>query len=211
MPRKPTMAARRAREALVRMAGRLGESEPFPVLEELGRRHGLHAATIFRILRDLAAEGVVWQSPSGRFFAARARRARLRGAPLCFLGRELWMWSRLYQELLEGVSEVCAANSSPLVALTARSLVRQESPMAAPVFAAEAVQIQELRALLPHVPPGCAGILLDHVWSPRALEAASWPGGDRVQLLCGAGTRARVVGPDFEQGARLAAGFAQSF
>ena len=39
--------------------------------------------------------------------------------------RTLLQWSRLYQEILEVIAEVCSANGSPLILLSSRGLVSQ--------------------------------------------------------------------------------------
>lgn len=210
VPRKPTKFALDAKAGLEKMAAALGEGTPLPALARLGEKFSIHPSTALRILRDLAQEGLCWQSPSGRFYSAASRRRKLRSAPICFVGRELWRWSRLYQEILEGVSEVAAANGSPLVALTAPSLVKQSSPGEAPRFARRASQTKELAVLLAAAPKACAGFILDHLWSPGAISSARWPGGQRVQLLCGNSEVASVVRADFAWGAEQVAGYARS-
>ena len=207
MPRKPTLQARAARTRLLALAASLPPQRRLPTLAELARELSLHPSTIFRILRGLTEEGLVWQSPQGKFYAAADRRQSLRGAPLCFIGREMWQWSRLYQEMLEGIAEVCSANGNPLVLLSSRSLVRQESPTDQAVFASLASQKKELERLLKAAPRGCAGFLLDHVWKSAALQAAKFPGGERIQLLSGDGLPARVFAPDYRKGAALVADF----
>jgi hypothetical protein len=207
MPRKPTAQAREARARLLELAAALPAQRPLATLAELARELSLHPSTIFRILRGLTEEGLVWQSPQGKFYAAADRQHSLRGAPLCFIGREMWQWSRLYQEMLEGIAEVCSANGSPLVLLSSRSLVRQDSPTDQAVFASLEAQKKELERLLKAAPRGCAGFLLDHVWQPAALKAAKFPGGERVQLLAGDGSQAKVFAPDYQKGAALVADF----
>lgn len=207
MPRKPTAHARQARSDLLELISQWNPDTPLPTTREFGTRFALHPSTIFRLLRDLSEEGRIWQSPQGRFYTVEARRRTMEGAPLCFVGREMWQWSRLYQEILEGVSEVCGANGSPLVLLSSRSLVQQESPAAGPRFAPDAVQKKELQRLLDAAPRGCAGFLFDHLWKQAALASVKFPGGERVQLLEGGGSEAEVLAPDYRAGARLVAGY----
>lgn len=194
MPRKPTAIARAAREQIIQIAGETDSC--LPAVRELSETLDLHASTIFRILRDLAAEGVVWQNSAGRFYPASARKHQVRGLPICFIGRELWNWSRLYQELLDGVSEVCAANGSPLVLLSSPSLVRQADPALPPVFASTRIQKKELTALLPSIPKKCGGIILDHLWGASALAQLKPSGLPMLQLLHGVAHQVPVVGPD---------------
>ena len=209
MPRKPTLLAREARAALLDLIGNLPKDTCLPPLGVLGVQFRLHGSTIFRLLRDMAAEGLVWQSPGGKFFPLSAQRNTLRGAPVCFIGRELWQWSRLYQEILDGISEVCSANGSPLILLSSRSLVRQEAAAVAPTFASPRAQEAELAALVEMLPKGSAGILFDHLWSQKAIGKTKWPGGERVQLLHGSGLHARVLAPDHAAGAQISADFAR--
>lgn len=209
MPRKPTWHAREARLGLLARIQSLPPHAPLPILADLGQEYALHPSTIFRLLRNLAEEGHVWQSPQGRFYAVSARKKALHGAPLCFIGREMWQWSKLYQEILEGIAEVCSANSSPLVLLSSRDLVRQDSPTARPVFSAPGAQKKELQRLLQAVPRGCAGLLFDHLWDASALAEASFPGGQKLQLLGGGGP-VQGFGPDYQMGATLVADLLRS-
>lgn len=209
MPRKPTLLAREARTALLELIRNLPKDTSLPPLGVLGNQFHLHPSTIFRLLRDMTAEGLVWQSPGGKFFALSAQRNTLRGAPVCFVGREMWQWSRLYQEILDGISEVCSASGSPLILLSSRSLVRQEAAAVAPIFASLRVQEAELAALAETLPKGSAGILFDHLWSQKAIGRTRWPGGERLQLLYGGGLHARVLAPDYAAGAQVSADFAR--
>ena len=209
MPRKPTRLAREARSALLDLIGNLPKDTCLPPLGVLGGQFRLHSSTIFRLLRDMTAEGLVWQSPGGKFFPLSAQRNTLRGAPVCFIGREMWQWSRLYHEILDGISEVCSANGSPLILLSSRSLVRQEAAAVAPTFASPRVQEAELAALAETLPRGSAGLLFDHLWCQKALGRIKWPGGERIQLLYGGGSHARILAPDYVAGAKISADFAR--
>lgn len=194
MPRQPTAIARVAREKIIQLTR---ESDAgLPAVRELSEALDLHASTIFRILRDLAAEGVVWQNSAGRFYPAAARKHHVRGLPICFIGRELWNWSRLYQEILDGVSEVCAANGSPLILLSSPSLVRQSDPSRPPDFASARIQKKELVALLPSIPRKCGGVLLDHLWAASGLSQLKPAGLPMLQLLHGVAHQIPVVSPD---------------
>ncbi len=198
MPRKPTLVAREAKAILLKRVEALTKDKPLPTLGELAGELKVHPSTVFRILRDMVTDGIVWQSPSGKFYAASAQRNALRGAPVCFVGREVWQWSRLYQEVLEGISEVCAANESPLVALSSRVLVRQVTPTDPPVFAKKKAQSEEIARLLPMIPKGCAGIILDHVWAESVIKAQRWPGGSRLQLFRNGTFSCPGIGPSHE-------------
>ncbi len=135
MPRKPTIYVKIAREGILALLAGCAKNDALPTLRELGEKFTLHPSTIFRLLKDLETEGAVWQGPSGRFFPTSARSQTLRGAPICFIGREMWQWSQLYQEIMEGVAEVCSANGSPLIFHSAPNLVRVPVQLEAPIFA----------------------------------------------------------------------------
>lgn len=207
MPRKPTLLARQAREGLLELVRKLPKDTSLPALGELAGSFQLHPSTIFRLLRDLATEGLVWQSPGGKFFAVSSQRNALRDAPVCFIGREMWQWSRLYQEILEGISEVCSANGSPLILLSSRSLLRQQAPSVPPEFASPRVQAVEIAKLAGSLPRGIAGIIFDHVWCDKALGKVRWPGGERVQLLHGTGKQATVIDQGYAEGAAMVAAY----
>ncbi|TSA29565.1 MAG: hypothetical protein D4R65_14960 [Verrucomicrobiaceae bacterium] len=207
MPRKPTLLAREAKAILLKRVETLTKDIPLPTLGELAGELNVHPSTVFRILRDMVTEGLVWQSPTGKFYAASAQRNALRGAPICFVGREVWQWSRLYHEVLEGISEVCAANESPLVALSSRLLVRQITPTDPPVFAKKKAQCEEIARLLPMIPKGCAGIILDHVWAESVIKAQRWPGGSRLQLFSPGSPSCPGIGPSHEAASSMVADY----
>jgi hypothetical protein len=150
---------------------------------------------------DMAVEGVVWQSPSGRFYPAAARAGQVRGKPLCFIGREMCHWSRLYQEILSGVSEASSANAGSFVLCSAPSLLRQADSLQPPKFASLDTQRRELDSILKNAPRGCCGFLFDHMWAPEVIESSSCPNGARLQLL-----RSASLGIDQKHGARLVRG-----
>ena len=183
VPRKPTILARQARERLVEMAAPSDSSQCLPTLAALSKDLNLHPFTIFRILKDMALEGVVWQSPSGSLYSAAASAGQVRGKPLCFIGREMCHWSRLYQEILSGVSEVCSANAGSFVVCSAPSLLRQGDSLEPPQFASLEIQRRELDAILKNAPRGCCGFLFDHLWAPEVIEEPPFTGGAKLQLL----------------------------
>jgi hypothetical protein len=183
------------------MAASTDSNECLPTLAVLSGELNLHGSTIFRILQDMAVEGVVWQSPSGRFYPAAARAGQVRGKPLCFIGREMCHWSRLYQEILSGVSEASSANAGSFVLCSAPSLLRQADSLQPPQFASLDTQRRELDSILKNAPRGCCGFLFDHMWAPEVIESSSCPNGARLQLL-----RSASLGIDQKHGARLVRG-----
>ena len=208
MPRKPTLTARKAKEQLAAMAREADPSSKIPTLSILSKKLDIHPSTVFRILRDLAAEGIVWQSPNGRFHPASGRAQKVKGLPVCFIGREIWQWSRLYQEMLSGISEVCSANGSSLVLLSVPTLIRQASPTQKPKFASPKTQKSELEKLIPLIPRNCGGILFDHLWHDTALALHRlMPAAPKIQLLHGTAKWMPVAAPNFEAAADLCRDF----
>ena len=210
VPRKPTLLARKAKSALADLIGQLPPESALPTVRELGARWDLHASTMSRMLREMENEGLVWQSPGGRYFPVAGRSHNLKGAPVCFIGREMWHWSRLYQDILKGVSEVCSANGSPLILLSAPSLVSQDDPTKPPHFASAATQKKELAALLPSVPRHCGAILVDHLWKDSALALSAFLPTPKAQLLHGSTKHMPVYAPDYHGTAKRVLRFVQS-
>lgn len=208
MPRKPTLTARIAKEQLATMAREVEPGSKFPTLSILSKKLDIHPSTVFRILRDLAAEGIVWQSPNGRFHPASGRAQQVKGLPVCFIGREIWQWSRLYQEMLSGISEVCSANGSSLVLLSVPTIIRQASPTQEPKFASPKTQKSELEKRIPLIPRNCGGILFDHLWSDTALALQRlMPAAPKAQLLHGTAKWMPVAAPNFQAAADLCRDF----
>lgn len=205
MPRKPTTYSKAARTGILALLEEQSETTPLPTLRELGKTFELHPSTIFRLLRDMEVEGIVWQSPSGSFFPASARSQKLHGAPISFIGREMWQWSPLYQEIMEGVAEVCSINESPLIFQSSPDLVRVPVHLQAPIFGSASQQKKDLTAMVEKIPRACAGVLLDHLWSDRALGLQGFPGSQPVQILYGTGKYAKAILPDYQGGAEIAA------
>lgn len=175
MPRKPTSYARLAEKEIRRLAG-LGDGTdlPLPTVRELGKAYDVSYATISRILQRLSQEAVVWQHPNGRFYPVSSRLRISQGFPVILIGRQMQNWSALYREILEGVSEVCAARGCPLVFLSSAKLVEHASPENPPTFISLDEQRFELNRLLASVPRPCGGVLLDHLWQDElVLEVAN--------------------------------------
>ena len=84
MPRKPTLLARKAKSELLQIISELPAGSCLPTMQKLGERFGVHAATIFRMLREMTTEGIVWQNPGGRFFSSASRNQILKGGSHLF-------------------------------------------------------------------------------------------------------------------------------
>jgi len=206
MPRRPTQRARRAALALRKMAARKsGDALPLPTSRELGKRWGLNHSTVFRLLVELSQEGVIWQHPNGRFYPAAARERASHGLPVVFIGRQIKQWSHLYQEILEGVSEVCVSSRCPLLLLSSDCLVEHDKPETPPRFAAPTVQNREIARLLTMVPKPCSGAIFDHLWSDGALRLALPKLPSHMLLLRPSELAAtKTVLPDYAAGAMVA-------
>ena len=183
--------------------------EPLPPLRTLARRLEVHASTVCRLLKDFADEGRAWRSPAGRYFAATERGAGLRGLSLCFIGREMHHWSQLYQELLEGISEVCSANEGNLVLVSSPRLLSQSSPAEVRSILPPRNQGAEIQRLIERLPHGLAGLVFDHLWDEDALALASLPRMETRALLLPPTGKLGCASPNYDQGAELALAYAQ--
>jgi DNA-binding LacI/PurR family transcriptional regulator len=158
----------------------------------------------------MEAEGLVWQGPNRRFYPASAQSHALKGKPICFIGRQIQDWSQLYQEIFEGVTEICTTNGSPLILHSSPTLVQVPVQLEPALFASEEEQIEELNKLLKTIPKGCAGFIFDHLWSESALDAVPFPNNQCVQLLSGSGEHAKVISPNYSAGAQLIAEYVRT-
>ncbi|MGE9290839.1 MAG: helix-turn-helix domain-containing protein [Puniceicoccales bacterium] len=210
MPRDLTTFTKAAKNGILELLKTHPDEKPLPSLRQLADDFDLHSTTIFRILHDLEAEGLVWQGPSRRFYPAGSKSNTLKGKPVCFIGRKIQEWSQLYQEIIEGIAEVCAANESPLILQSAPELVQVPVQLEPAILASEKDQKTELKRLLKTVPNGCAGFILDHLWSDAALRSLKFPAGQCIQLLAGTGKYAKVISPNYEAGSQLIANYVKS-
>lgn len=205
MPRRPTQKVRVATAALRKLATRRGGGAlPLPTSRDLAAQWEVHHSTIFRILVELSQEGVVWQHPHGRFYPASAQKQAGHNLPIAFLGRQMKQWSFLYQEILEGISEVCASSGSPLILLSSERLVEHDTPATPPRFSTPTIQSKEIQRLLAMVPKSCAGVIFDHLWQDRVLRTRIADMPSSVLLLRPSVLDMKTVLPDYAAGAVLA-------
>ena len=206
IPKRPTLRAREAEKKLLLLLGdkKWDSSAPLPTVRSLGEQWGVNYATISRLFQRLVREGLVWQHPNGRFFPAHAGSQAAEGLPIVVLGRQIQNWSRLYQEIIEGVSENCCALGCPLLFLSSDKLVSHKSPELPPAFASRKTQTTELQRLASTMPRLCAGLLLDHLWDEEVILRHSFPSAPRF-LLARASRQEDLLStaPDFAAGARL--------
>ena len=148
--------------------------QPLPTTRELGERFRVANTTAFRLLRDLAGAGAVWQHPvNGRYYPASARALFDRPKPVACLFRRLELASELYRELLEGVSAGCGAHQRMMSLWHDELLLNHPDPQEPPQFASTAQQRSILRNFLTRHGAGAGGFVLDHIWSDEALAAES--------------------------------------
>ncbi len=146
--------------------------QPLPTTRTLGEEFGVANTTVFRLLRDLAAAGEIWQHPTnGRYYPAAARAVVDRPKPVACLFRRLELGSALYRELLEGVSAGCGAHRRTMLLWHDELLVNHPDPHEPPVFASIAQQRTILGEFLDRHGTSAGGFVLDHVWSDEALGA----------------------------------------
>ena len=206
MPKRPTQRALEGEKALFALlVGRTDDtSAPLPTVRHLGEQLDLSYSTVSRLLQRFVAEGHAWQHPNGRFYPAQAGPKAAEGLPIVVLGRQIQNWSRLYQEIVEGVSEQCCARGCPLLFLSSDQLVSHRSPELPPDFATREMQAAELQRLASAMPRLSAGLLLDHLWEEELVMAASFPATSRILLARRSGDeRLLSSAPDFAAGARL--------
>jgi len=209
MPKLPTMRAREAETKLARLLDdRTSDSTaPLPPVRQLGEQLGISYATVARLLQRFAQEGRAWKHPNGRFFPGHASHLAEGlpiGLPIVVLGRQIQNWFRLYQAIIEGVSEVCTTRGCPLVFLSSDKLVRHKSPETFPVFTSLAIQETELQRLTSSMPRRCAGLLFDYLWDEKLIATTPFPSAPRL-LLARPSCRGDVLSitPDFQAGAHL--------
>ena len=205
MPKKPTIRSREAEKRLLRLLGAKGKaSAPLPTVRELGRQLDVNFTPVSRLLQRFVKEGRAWQHPNGRFYPTHAGPQAAEGLPVVVLGRQIQNWSRLYQEIIEGVSEVCSARGCPLVFLSSDKLVNHKSPELPPDFATRTTQASELARLAAAMPRLCAGLLLDHLWEEELILQTPFPPVPHL-LLARASRQDDLLSnaPDFAAGARL--------
>ncbi|HEU5080110.1 MAG TPA: substrate-binding domain-containing protein [Opitutaceae bacterium] len=177
---RPSIASRRHRGGPERsFADRLQQlldtapvDQPLPTTRELGERFSVANTTVFRLLRDLASTGTVWQHPvNGRYYPAAARALFDRPKPVACLFRRLELGSQLYRELLEGVSAGCGAHQRMMSLWHDELLLNHPDPQEPPVFASVAQQRIILHNFISRHGSGAGGFVLDHAWSDEALAA----------------------------------------
>jgi hypothetical protein len=161
-------------EALSRLISNAPADRALPTTRELGRQLRVANTTVFRLLRDLAAAGKVWQHPvNGRYYPLAARALFDRPKPVACVIRRLELASALYRELLEGISAGCGELRRTMLLWHDELLVNHPDAHEPPVFARAGQQRAILHDFLDRHGGAAGGFILDHVWTDEALSAES--------------------------------------
>ena len=146
--------------------------QPLPTTRELGERFRVANTTAFRLLRDLARAGDIWQHPvNGRYYPVAARALFDRPKPVACVFRHLELGSALYREFLEGISVGCGALHRTMLLWHDELLLNHSDLQQPPVFARVSQQHAILSDFLGRHGNAAGGFILDHVWSDDALKA----------------------------------------
>lgn len=159
---------------LKRMVAGAPNDQPLPTTRSLGEMFGVANTTVFRVLRNMALAGEIWQHPTnGRYYPKDARAVIDRPKPVACLFRRLELGSELYRELLEGVSTGCGEHRRTMLLWHDELLVNHPDPHEPPVFASIAQQRTILGDFLDRHGEAAGGFVLDHAWSDDALRSHS--------------------------------------
>jgi DNA-binding LacI/PurR family transcriptional regulator len=158
--------------------------DPLPTTRELAEKYGVNNSTVFRHLARYEAEGLLWRSPRGRFYDARARLLVDRPRPLACLFRRIENWSFLYQELMEGVASACEEEGCATLLWHDEHLVRHSEVGSPPQFASTPAQIKSLESFFDQYGDSIGGVILDHAWTDKALSVIPAKLRERSVLLC---------------------------
>ncbi|CAN5435423.1 hypothetical protein BH09VER1_BH09VER1_52120 [soil metagenome] len=180
-------------------------SEPIPASRELAGIFEVNHTSIFRQLQRLEKSGLLWRAENGRFHFAEARLLVEKPRPVACLFRKIENWSALYQELMEGISQVCEQQGIGSLLWHEEALVRHAGPDQPPTFAQTRQQIQSLSRFVEKYGVGVGGVILDHVWSDEAIARLPQNVRKNAILLCrSSASDVRAVAPDFNAAANLA-------
>lgn len=143
--------------------------EALPVTRFLGKTFGISNVSAFRILNELSDSGLLWRSPTGRFFLPEARRLLEKPAMLACLIRRLEHWTQVGREIMLGVDDVCGELERAMLLVHDRVLFRQTDPNARALSgSAEEIRQTMEDFLLVHS-ERIHGVVLDELWPERVL------------------------------------------
>lgn len=178
---------------------------PIPTSRDIAGRYGVAHTSVFRQLQRLEARGEVWKAESGRFYFPEARSAVQKPRPIACLFRRIENWSALYREIMEGIAEGCQQQELGSLLWHENVLVRHDDPGHPPVFATTARQGQSLTRFVERYGGDIGGLILDHVWTDRALARLPDELRKQAVLLCRpTSTDIPAIHQDFPMAAHLA-------
>lgn len=174
MPALPQKNAIRLEQWLrrhVSASGATGNPSAIPPTRELGLRFGLSHATVHRLLRRLENEGLLWRADNGRCYATAVKRYVAPLRPMACLLRRLGGWSVLCREVMEGFSDACAEQNTPILLVHSRELLSQKNSHSPAILASAEMQKEILRDFLRVYAGKTGGLLLDEIWCDEAIES----------------------------------------
>lgn len=188
-------------------AGVTGKPTAIPPTRELGARFGLSHATVHRLLLRLEKEGLLWRADNGRCYATAVKRYVAPLRPMACLLRRLGGWSVLCREVMEGFSDACAEQNTPILLVHSRELLAQKSSHSPAIMASVETQREILRDFLRVYSGKIGGLLLDEIWCDEAIESVK--SGLPHTVIFHTSSRVPEIGntaADFEAGAVMGLG-----
>jgi len=180
---------------------------PLPTTRELGDRYGISNASACRLLKRMGDEKVIWRRENGRYYLNESRRLFERRKPYACLLRKLQNWSRIYQGVMSGFSQVFGRDRASLLFVHNESLVRHADTDHPPVHAGLNAQREALLEFFRDHQDQFGGILFDDVWMDDVLGGFTHQFGNAV-IVCRPSRLPELssVSVDFDAAALLALG-----
>jgi hypothetical protein len=180
---------------------------PLPTTRELGERYGISNASVCRLLKRLDDEKVIWRRENGRYYLNESRRLFEKRKPYACLLRKLQNWSRIYQGVMSGFSQVFGRDRASMLFVHNEGLVRHSDTDHPPVHAGAQAQREALAEFFRDHQDQFGGILLDDVWMDEVLESFAHQLGNAV-IVCRPSRLPELssVSIDFDAAAMLALG-----
>lgn len=143
--------------------------EPVPVTRFLGKNFGVSNVSAYRVLSELAAQGLLWRAPNGRYFRPEARRLLERPSPVACLFRRLESWTEVSRLIMQGADDACGELERALLLVHDRALFRQSDPIGLTTIGGDQELMRNLDDFLHLYGERTHGILLDELWPDRVL------------------------------------------
>lgn len=180
---------------------------PLPTTRELGDLYGISNASACRLLKQMDAEKVIWRRENGRYYLNESRRLFERCKLYACLLRKLQNWSRIYQGVMSGFSQVFGPDRASLLFVHNESLVRHADTDHPPVHAGVNAQREALLEFFRDHQNQFGGILFDDVWMDDVLAGFTHQFSNAV-IVCRPSRLPELssVSVDFEAAALLALG-----